>query len=432
TEKEALANQIAESTASLAQAEEKLTLLKKDEQAQENKLSRLTSRCRESQQKIAGLNRLIDQTRVQEKQLIRPEKAFKVKLDDLRKDEQVIQTEAEAVASRLVNFTRRLEELTIQKRDFEDKVNQLVREKEIIKGNIDEFNKLIQGQKMKAVGLGKKREQFEFEISEKEVKIGESQKNIITLSKSLEERETVLEKLKEKEKLVQAKLLKIRENLKEIEKEISLIQNVLEAAKGNHKNIKEQEVSINTELGNLETSLVIVRKRLIDCGEEKWEFEMRILEDKRKKEFAKIEKAEREVARANQEMKEILSEKRKKVKQWKNLPQARTIKEKVSKEEKKLDEERLIYHYSRAFKLDCNERYDEAAVEYAEVLKINPNDADAHYNLALIYDDHLNEKRKAIQHYREYLELKPAAEDASQVASWIIKAHKDLEWDSWK
>jgi len=162
-----------------------------------------------------------------------------------------------------------------------------------------------------------------------------------------------------------------------------------------------------------------VHKRLIDWGEEKWGLELRIVEDKRKKEFAKIEKAEREVARANQEMKEILSEKRKKVLQWGSGPTSKK-------------EERIIYHYNRAFELDYSERYYEAAVEYEEVLKINPNDADGHYNLALIYDDHLNEKRKAIQHYQEYLELKPTTEDATEVAGWIIKARQALEWDSWK
>ena len=337
----------------------------------------------------------------------------------MREDGRVIQKETEAVAVRLGRFTRRLEELTIQKRSFEDKVNQLVREKEIIKGNIDEFNKLIQDQKMKAVGLGEKQQQFEFEILEKEAKIDESQKNIIISIKFLEESQTVLEKLKEKKKLLQAKALKIHKDLKDIEKEISFSQNDLETAEENYKNIKKQEASVSTRLGNLKTSLAIVRKRLIDWGEEKWELEMRILEDKRKKEFGKIEKAEREVTRANQEMKEILFEKRKKVKQWESLPQARTI------------EERLIHHYNRAYELDSNERYDEAVIEYGEVLKISPNDADAHYNLAIIYDDHLNEKRKAIQHYEEYLKLEPVAEDASQVVSWIIRANKALKVDSW-
>jgi len=373
----------------------------------------------EFQQQIVKINHLINQTRVQEEQLISQVRVFEAKFDDLREDEKVIQKETEAIVARQGSFISRLEEFTIQKRSFEDKINQLVSEKEVIKGNIDEFNKLIQDQKLKAVELGEKQQQFEFEIFEKEVKIDEFQKDIITSSKFSEESEIVLEKLKQKNKLLQAKVLKIHKDLKDIEKGISSSQNVLETAEENYNNIKKQEILASTSLGNLETSLAIVRKRLIDWGEEKWELEMGILEDKRKNEFGKIEKAEREVARANQEMKEILFEKRKKVKQWGSVSQARTI------------EERLIHHYNRAYEFDSNKRYDEAVVEYQEVLKISPNDADAHYNLALIYDDHLNEKRKAIQHYEEYLKLEPVAEDASQVASWIIRANKDLKLDSW-
>ncbi len=431
TEKEFLANQIIEATASLAEAEEKLIFLDKDEQIQENKLSEITSRRRGSQQKITMINRLIDKTWVQEEQLGRQEKAFKIELDNLKKDERVIQKEIEEVAVRLAGSTSRLGELTIQKRDFKRKADQFVREREVIKVDIYEFNKLTEDQETKVARLGRKQEQLEFEISEKKAEIDGSQKRIINLGKSLEEEETGLEKLNEKEKSLQVKLPKIRKSLEDVEKEIIPIQNDLEVAQKNLKDIKDQETLVNTAFGNLKTSFTILHKKFSDWGEEKWGLEMEVLEAKRKKEFAKIEKAERDAARANQEMKEILSEKRKKTRQWKNLSQARMIKEKVFKKEEEIDENLLSQHYYQAFELDYNERYHEAAMEYEEVLKINPNDADAHYNLALIYDDHLNEKRKAIQHYQEYLDLKPVAEDESQVAGWIIKARQALEWDSW-
>jgi len=88
----------------------------------------------EFQQQIVKINHLINQTRVQEEQLISQVRVFEAKFDDLREDGMVIQKETEAVAVRLSNFTRRLEELTIQKRSFEDKINQLVSEKEVIDG----------------------------------------------------------------------------------------------------------------------------------------------------------------------------------------------------------------------------------------------------------------------------------------------------------
>ncbi len=88
----------------------------------------------EFQQQIVKINHLINQTRVQEEQLISQVRVFEAKFDDLREDEKVIQKETEAIVARQGSFISRLEEFTIQKRSFEDKINQLVSEKEVIDG----------------------------------------------------------------------------------------------------------------------------------------------------------------------------------------------------------------------------------------------------------------------------------------------------------
>lgn len=92
-------------------------------------------------------------------------------------------------------------------------------------------------------------------------------------------------------------------------------------------------------------------------------------------------------------------------------------------------EEALKYHYNLALAYDLNHRYKEAVWEYKKALEIAPDDADTHYNLGIVYDDHIKDREKAIFHYHKYLELCPDAEDAATVEEWISRAQEDLEWD---
>jgi len=46
---------------------------------------------------------------------------------------------------------------------------------------------------------------------------------------------------------------------------------------------------------------------------------------------------------------------------------------------------------------------------------VNPDDADAHYNLALIYDKGKNNRAEAIEQYKTYLKINPDATDALKV-----------------
>jgi hypothetical protein len=47
--------------------------------------------------------------------------------------------------------------------------------------------------------------------------------------------------------------------------------------------------------------------------------------------------------------------------------------------------------------------------------------------LAIVYDDHLNNKKKAIEHYQKYLELCPTSIDAKKVEYWIVRAKNEMK-----
>ncbi len=89
------------------------------------------------------------------------------------------------------------------------------------------------------------------------------------------------------------------------------------------------------------------------------------------------------------------------------------------------DEARIHYNMGNIFyRLG---RYQRAAREYRQAVALRPDDADAHYNLAFVSGEHLEDYETALSHYRSYLQLKPDAEDAVLVKEKIMEARLYLK-----
>lgn len=77
-------------------------------------------------------------------------------------------------------------------------------------------------------------------------------------------------------------------------------------------------------------------------------------------------------------------------------------------------------HYNMASVYAREGRYAAAEDAYLKALRIDPSDADVHYNLGILYDDHLDNKRRAMIHYRRYLQLNPGGTDVDKVRQWLM------------
>ena len=149
--------------------------------------------------------------------------------------------------------------------------------------------------------------------------------------------------------------------------------------------------------------------------------------------FLKEKLAEISFAKVNLEgkvssMKESFKEKQEQINRLKKIAQKKEVIElQLQETEKTFKEETLKFHYNMALTYDRSKFYKNAAKEYLEALKIFPDDPDSHYNLALVYDDHLKDRSKAIRHYKRYLELRPGGSDATKVEYWIVRAEKEME-----
>lgn len=85
------------------------------------------------------------------------------------------------------------------------------------------------------------------------------------------------------------------------------------------------------------------------------------------------------------------------------------------------DREKLNMHYNMASVYARDGKFADAENEYLQALRIDPTDADVHYNLGILYDDEMKQPEKAMVHYRRYLQLNPHGPDADHVRNWLMK-----------
>lgn len=121
----------------------------------------------------------------------------------------------------------------------------------------------------------------------------------------------------------------------------------------------------------------------------------------------KLEKLHKEMSRASTERRRAVTK------------EIKDLNAKVAQMEQTLKHERSLYQYNLGIVYAQANRYDDAIEAYRKSIELSPRNADAHYNLGLLYDRVKTQSDRAAWHYRRYLELKPQAEDREEVQQWI-------------
>ncbi len=81
--------------------------------------------------------------------------------------------------------------------------------------------------------------------------------------------------------------------------------------------------------------------------------------------------------------------------------------------------------FIKASNLKEKGKYPEAVKAYEDYIKINPDSAKTHLELAALYDDNLKDSFLAIYHYRRYLELEPDSQERKNIEAWLNGAEKE-------
>ena len=83
------------------------------------------------------------------------------------------------------------------------------------------------------------------------------------------------------------------------------------------------------------------------------------------------------------------------------------------------EQERFLLAYNSGSLFMAAGRYDRAETELLKALSVRDDDAPLHYNLGVLYDEHLRQPVKARRHYERFLELAPNDRDAPMVMQWL-------------
>ncbi len=94
---------------------------------------------------------------------------------------------------------------------------------------------------------------------------------------------------------------------------------------------------------------------------------------------------------------------------------------KTKRENEKMKQELAAQYYDLGNALVEKAHYDLAIKKYRKALELNPNDSWSHHNLGVVYDFYLNDMKKALYHYRQYLHLKPVSEQAGEIRERVLE-----------
>lgn len=83
-------------------------------------------------------------------------------------------------------------------------------------------------------------------------------------------------------------------------------------------------------------------------------------------------------------------------------------------------------HYNLAVEYLKTNQFMKASEAFKRVIQLNPKDKDAYYNLGVLHESYLGDKKQAIAYYTKYIKLTSRKEYTSQVKAWIrqIKAER--------
>ncbi len=82
--------------------------------------------------------------------------------------------------------------------------------------------------------------------------------------------------------------------------------------------------------------------------------------------------------------------------------------------------------YKRGIRLRSQSRYAEAAEAFERCLRLNPKAPQTHLQLALLYDDHLNDAFRAVLHYRAFLAEQPSSRAAEMARQSLARSEVAL------
>ena len=227
---------------------------------------------------------------------------------------------------------------------------------------------------------------------------------------------------------LEADTVLVREKLVDIEAERQRLQRTMESLQGELQEVQAELRSVQDRKAESQSALASANEREIEYRElldrlvpEVRELEQKVTELRRERELmaSRLLQREDDIASLHVELEQ----------REHRLARAERVAEVLERTRSEVEQaqrqQRLNMHFNMAAVYARDGRFAEAEYEYLQALRLDPSDADVHFNLAILYDDELGQPDKAILHYRRYLQLNPHGVDADRVRSWLLRLEMD-------
>jgi tetratricopeptide (TPR) repeat protein len=331
-------------------------------------------------------------------QILKENLALRSKISDAMKDEELARKESARLAGEVKDLEGRIAQMVTSIKDMqaekiatinpdtttelEDKLVKVEKEKLDLQAELARLQSLS-----KAVPVAPK----ENVISEQSDLFRETEKQNMMLKKKLQEIEA------ERRRIQAEKDVLAKEKEKAASEAAASIR-MTEAIKGKLVESEKQKRTLAVAVGamnDVEKDVMTLKKKVSDreAALEQRSKEVETLKSELETRDFRLTKAERVADR---------------------LEQAREEVRRVN------DREKRDMHYNMAVVYMKEGRFRDAEAEYLKALRLDPADADVHYNLGILYDDELEDKVRAVIHYRRYLALRPNGPDVDQVKAWLL------------
>ncbi len=323
--------------------------------------------------------------------------------------------------------TKRLLEEKRSTQELEDSVKKLEEEKALIK--TEKEAALAENQKLKEelTGVSDKLKETDAAKVSAEEELNKAKSGIIV--KELKQKITGLQKEnKEKDSASKKELAELSKRLKEKEDEIARLNNdVVKKAQEKIGSLMEEKAKSEKKIEELSKKLGETEKKYEETAKQN-----KSIEDKfgnLQKEADKLKKDKEEAETKIKDQKELIAKQEKgyseAVKKNKALAQeAKNVPKKfseIARQNKKLIKDMSKLHYNTGVFYTKHQEYRQAVAEYEKAIEIDPDDADAHFNLGYIYAEYLVDRHKAVEHFRHFLRLAGGEdEDIDWVRKYIL------------
>lgn len=84
-------------------------------------------------------------------------------------------------------------------------------------------------------------------------------------------------------------------------------------------------------------------------------------------------------------------------------------------------------YYNLALEYLKTKRFREAAQAFKRVVQLTPRDKDAYFNLAVLYESYLNDKKQALGYYSQYLKYASPNDNTAEAKEWVRQIKKELK-----